>query len=87
MLVFTLFYKIHDIHYKKYFLNAVESFLYMILHQESLILESRSLNKWGQSKKVQGRTALKSGGGSLAVGRYLQRGSEQNKSRKWYMKK
>ena len=29
----------------------------------------------GPSKKTQGRTGLKSGGGSLAVGTYLQRGS------------
>ena len=29
----------------------------------------------GRSKKTQGRTALKNGGGSLAVGSYLQRGS------------
>ena len=29
----------------------------------------------GRSKKTQRRTALKNGGGSLAVGSYLQRGS------------
>ena len=29
----------------------------------------------GQSIKTQGRTALKSGGGSLAMGAYIQRGS------------
>ena len=29
----------------------------------------------GRSKKIQGQTALKNGGGSLAVGSYLQRGS------------
>ena len=29
----------------------------------------------GQSNKTQGRTALKSGSGSLAVGSYIQRGS------------
>ena len=35
----------------------------------------------GRSKKIQGRTGLKNGGGSLAVGSYLQRGSAPPPSR------
>ena len=35
----------------------------------------QTLKNRGQSKKTQGRTALKNRGGSLAVGSYLQRGS------------
>ena len=52
--------------------------MYAILHSESLILEGGGLQlkkNRRHSKKTQGRTGLKSGGGSLAVGTYLQRGS------------
>ena len=67
MCFFTLVYKIHDIHYMKNFVEELESLLRKCYF--------RGQEDKGLSKKTRGQTALKSRGGSLAIGSYLQRGS------------
>ena len=52
-------------------MKDLESLFNKILHLESIV--SAVGHRWW-SMKTQGRTALKSGGGSLAVGSFLQRG-------------
>ena len=76
MLILTLFCKVLAIHDIICFAEELESLLHRVLYKEILRgggLQPPKIGGW--SKKTQGWTALKSGGGSLTVESYLQTGS------------
>ena len=71
MFLFTLFWEIHDSHHQEMLYGKIGVTFVYNFGLRSFYFRgqwSATLQNRGQSKKTQGQTALKNGGGSLAVG-------------------